>query len=80
MGFWGCQRAQICSLTVLHISHPYPYLVSLSFYTILIIMPLCKHNQSLRVTDIYILTKFHYCIYVGFFKLVMGVEYLKKNK
>ena len=29
---WGCQRAQICSLTMLHVSHH--YLVSLSFYTI----------------------------------------------
>ena len=31
----GCQRAQICSLTMLHVSHP--YLISLSFYTI----PIC---------------------------------------
>ena len=35
----GCQRAQICSLTMLHVSHP--YLVSLSFYTIPI-MPLLQ--------------------------------------
>ena len=28
----GCQRAHICSLTMLHVSHP--YLASLSFYTI----------------------------------------------
>ena len=31
IGF-GCQCAQICSLTMFHVSHP--YLVSLSFYTI----------------------------------------------
>ena len=35
---WGCQRTQICSLTMLHVSHP--YLVSLSFYTI----PICLFN------------------------------------
>ena len=28
----GCQHALICSLSMLHVSHP--YLVSLSFYTI----------------------------------------------
>ena len=22
-GVWGCQWAQICSLTMLHVSHPY---------------------------------------------------------
>ena len=32
---WGCQCAQICSLTMLHVSHP--YLVSLSLYAI----PIC---------------------------------------
>ena len=31
----GCERAQICSLTMLHVSDP--YLASLSFYTIPII-------------------------------------------
>ena len=34
----GCEGAQICSLTMFHVSHP--YLVSLSFYTIPTYMPL----------------------------------------
>ena len=41
----GCQHTQICSLTMLHVSHP--YLVSLSFYTIPIVQDFyftCLHH------------------------------------
>ena len=59
---WGCQRAHICLLTMLHVSHP--YLVSFSFYT----LPICLILKIRRIFNLLVSTHFYILLRISLWK------------